>query len=267
MSPLLALKSLIPELDFAPSIQFGVPEIDSSLPSNGLRRGAIHEIFYNDPLIPNCVARTIPSVLAYNARQSLLESLKDLNWGAANLTLKEKLTSLSLPRIVWIGRSCWPAPPALAALGVRGYGNNTSHHNERDEFTTNCLVDSLFQGSLFIDPPDETTTLWAIDLALRSPGVDLVVAATPRISRITTQRFSLAARRYSTTALLLRNYQDCNTPSSAHSKWVISPSRSNTDTPSWNVYLAKLKGGALTQGGEWVVRLQEETKGAYGLCA
>jgi hypothetical protein len=265
MSPLLALKTLIPELDSAPAIQFGVPEIDSALPSNGLRRGAIHEIFYHDPLIPNCVARTIPSILAYNARQSLLESLKDLNWGAANLTLKEKLTSLSLPRIVWIGRSCWPAPPALAALGVRSAENNT-RDNESEELNTNTLVDSLFQGSLFIDPPDETTTLWAIDLALRSPGVDLVVAATPKISRITTQRFSLAAGRYSTTALLLRDYQDCNSPSSAHSKWVISPCRSDNDTPSWSVCLAKLKGGALTQGSEWVVRLQDETKGAYEIC-
>ena len=262
MSPILALKTLIPELDSAPAIKFGVPEIDSALPSNGLRRGAIHEIFYHDPLIPNCVARTIPSILAYNARRSLLESLKDLNWGAVNLTLKDKLTSLSLPRVVWIGRSCWPAPPALAALGVWAFEDTANR-----EVPTDALVDSLFQGSLFIDPPDETTTLWAIDLALRSPGVDLVVAATPKISRITTQRFSLAASRYSTTALLLRDYQDRDSPSSAHSKWVISPNRSDNDTPSWSVCLAKLKGGALTQGSEWVVRLQDEKKGAYEICA
>jgi protein ImuA len=208
-----------------PPIQFGIPEIDSALPNNGLQRGAIHEIFYHDPLLPKSVAKTIPAILAYNAQRSALQSL-----GSS--------------RVVWIGRDCWLNPAALAALGAKSEECRSTHQND--------LVDSLFKNSLFIDPPNEVTTLWAIDTALRSAGIDLVIAAIPRVSRVTTQRLSFSARRYSTTALLLRSYQELSSPSAAASRWVLSPTQSNKGSICWNLSLAKLKSG-LSIKGNWII--------------
>lgn len=209
-----------------PPIQFGIPEIDSALPSNGLQRGAIHEIFYHDPLLPKSVAKTIPAILAYNAQRSALQSLGP-------------------SRVVWIGRDCWLNPVALAALSAKSEECRSTQQSD--------LANSLFKNSLFIDPPNEVTTLWAIDTALRSAGIDLVIAAIPKVSRVTTQRLSLSARRYSTTALLLRSYQELLSPSAAASRWVLSPTQSNKGSICWNLSLAKLKGG-LSIKGNWIIK-------------
>lgn len=203
-------------------IPFGITAIDSSLPCKGLQRAALHEFFYNDPLEPYAVASTIPALLAYNSH-------------ASRISLAHRST---LPRILWIGKRSWPSPPALAAL--------SSLHNSHSQ--------SLFEHSIFIDPQNDTTTLWAIDLALRSCAVDLVVAACPSISRTTTQRLSLAAQKYGTTALLLRTYNSHTTPSCAASRWIVTPTPTTYCTPSWKLSLAKLRGGLLVRG-EWLVHI------------
>jgi len=206
---------------FAP-IPFDIPAIDSSLPCKGLQRAALHEFFYNDPLEPYAVASTIPALLAYNSHTS-------------RISLAHRATP---PRILWIGKRSWPSPPALAAL--------SSLHNSHSQ--------SFFEHSIFIDPHNDATTLWAIDLALRSCAVDLVVAACPPISRTTTQRLSLAAQKYGTTALLLRTYNSHATPSCAASRWIVTPTPTTHCAPSWKLSLAKLRGGLLVRG-EWLVHI------------
>jgi hypothetical protein len=212
------------------SIQFGISAIDSVLPSQGLQRGALHEFFYDDPLDRGATASTLPALLAYNSHSLLASRMRASTWNTRHNT--------TLPRTLWIGKRSWPSPPALAALSA-------SDH---------ALSESFFSHSLFIDPPNDTTTLWAIDLALRSAAVDLIVAACPSISRTTTQRLSLAAQKHNTTALLLRSTSDRVIPSCAASRWSLSPTPSTREAPAWRLSLLKLRGGLLLQG-EWVMHL------------
>ncbi len=200
-------------------------------------RGALHEFLYNDPLEPRAVARTIPALLAYHAHVSLASRAQHSQWYSQQH--RSELT-----RTLWIGRRAWPSPPALAGL--------TSSNP--------ALSESFLEHSLFIDPPSDSAILWALDLALRSSAIDVVVAACPNISRTTTQRLSLAAQRFGTTALLLRSHGDYATPSyyatpsCAASRWTIAPTPSTHNAPSWRLSLAKLRGGLLMHG-EWIVSM------------
>ena len=252
----------IEEAKSLPAIPFGLTAIDSALPSGGLVRGALHEFLYNDPLDPRAVACTIPALLAYNAHAAIASHVQRSHWGSQNDSLrstqKDSLRATQgitqgitqdqqpkprqrhspLPRTLWIGKRAWPSPPALAGL--------TSCHPS--------LSESFFEHSLFIDPPSDAAALWAIDLALRSAAIDVVVAACPRISRTTTQRLSLGAKKYGTTAILLRSHGDYATPSCAASRWSIAPTPSSHDAPAWRLTLAKLRGGLLIHG-EWIVSM------------
>lgn len=210
-------------------IQFGIDCIDSALPGKGLPRGAIHEFFYNDPLDPYATATTLPALLAYNSHAALVAHSRHSLW---------RSPLAALPRILWIGKRSWPAPPALAALTAPDHS----------------VLESLFAHSLFIDTPNDTATLWAIDLALRSAAVDLIVATCPRISRTTTQRLSLAAHKHTTTAILLRSYSDREIPSCAASRWALAPTLAPGETPAWQLSLLKLRAGLLMRG-EWIARL------------
>ncbi|MFN5061875.1 MAG: ImuA family protein [Pseudomonadota bacterium] len=211
-------------------IQFGLESIDAALPCHGLRRGALHEFLYHDPLDPHSLACTLPTVLAYNAHMALVSTSNgSTSWGSPLSALK---------CTIWIGKQSWPAPPALAAI-------STNEHQ---------LVSSFFSRSIFIDPPNDSATLWAIDRALRCPAVDLIVAACPSISRATSQRLSLAAQNNNSTAILLRPYKDRSIPSCSSSRWILSTNPSTSESPSWQLSLAKLRGGLLLKG-EWIVSL------------
>ena len=59
--------------------------------------------------------------------------------------------SSSARSIIWIGRSCWPHPVVLGS----------------DQ--------ALLRASILVDPPDSASRLWALDLALRSPAVAMVI--------------------------------------------------------------------------------------------
>jgi hypothetical protein len=88
-----------------------------------------------------------------------------------------------------------------------------------------------------------------------------VIAACPNISRQTTQRLAISARRYSTTALLLRSPNQITIPSHASSRWEVSPTPSNSglsnsQSPSWSLRLCKLKGAA-AKGQSWIVSINE----------
>jgi hypothetical protein len=103
--------------------------------------------------------------------------------------------------------------------------------------------------------------LWAIELALKSQAISLVIAACPNISRQTTQRLAISARKYSTTALLLRSPDQITIPSHASSRWEVSPTPANnsltsTQSPCWSLRLCKLKGAA-AKGQSWIVSINE----------
>lgn len=220
------------------SIPFGIPEIDSALPHTGLPRNSIHELVYNDPLQPEAIATILPTIIAYNAHCNLSQSLWESTHG--NVTRGDRCE----PCIVWIGKRSWPTPFALESLTLNDSASRTS----------------FLKNSIFIDTPNDTTTLWAIEIALRSKASHLVVAACPRISRATTQRFSLAARDCNSTAILLRDVRDLQLPSSASSRWELKPIPSRTTDPSWSLTLHRLKGFSVSKT-TWHIRMHEVCDG------
>jgi len=75
-------------------------------------------------------------------------------------------------RALWIGRVVWPYPHALLRDGE----------------------DALLARSIFVDPPDDASRLWAIELGLRCPGVTAVVADGRGLTMAQSRRLQLAAR-------------------------------------------------------------------------
>jgi hypothetical protein len=229
-------------------IPFGAPAIDSKLPSGGLATGAVHEIIYNDPLLPQALASTLPAVLAYSAHSQLQHNLSQSGWSATSST-KNRVPlnttthhhaahSAHTQTAVWIGKRCWPSPFLLNALDTP------------DTAPTHRLL----SRSLFIDPPNNASTLWAIETCLRSRAVHLVIAACPRVSRTTTQRLAYVARTNNTTALLLRAAADITAPTYATSRWCITPAPSLQDAAKWELRLLKLT-GIPHQQLAWIVEL------------
>lgn len=213
------------------AIPFRIPEIDDLLPEGGLARKAVHEIFYRDSLQPHAVACTLSTLIAHNAYRSFCKPTHASMWRNPNSK------DAPYPLIVWIGSRCWPSPLMLSS-----YCNQSQPH-----FLQHCL---------FINPPNDKAMLWAIETALRSRAVQLVIACCPRISRSATQRLTLAAKNNSSTAILLRHIEDMKVPSHALSRWEISPAPSRNNHPSWNLTLCKLK-GLTGQNYSWHLSLRD----------
>lgn len=210
-----------------------------------LKRGAIHEFIYNDPLQPNAIPVSLASVIAVNAHLSL------------SLNSHRNSSHLS---IIWIGKRCWPAPFALDAL-------TPFNSPYRD-------LNGTLKRSLFIDTTSDKETLWAIENALTNRSIQLVIADCPKISPSTSQRLALLADKNGRTAILLRAVADLRCRSFAHSRWELTPTPSNNSSPSWLLTLNRVKSGAiscdnrdyaealkLTHDKRWRVSLAEQALG------
>ena len=205
------------------AIRFNVPEIDGALSAGGLSCGALHEFYYKDPSRNVDTTVAIPTLLARNAID---------DYYASSASAWDRTSSGPPPfYVAWIGRSSWPTPFSLP-----------------QHFLSSCL---------FIDPPNDKLTLWAIETALRSPLIKLVIANCPHISLMTTRRFSLRAHANGTTAILLRSLRDLPMPSSSATKWGLSPLPSSHLSPQWNLTLERSKGGAVPLS-SWAISLEND---------
>lgn len=120
---------------------------------------------------------------------------------------------------VWIGPRCWPHPPALARAST-----------------------TLLGQSIFVHPANRDERLWAIDLALRSPGVAVVVADGSRLTLKETRRLQLAAEAGDTLGLLLRPPHEIKELSAARTRWCVTPAPSANPDQRWMVELLRCKG-------------------------
>ena len=212
-----------PQRQRAEAIPFKVEEIDGALSVGGLACGALHEFYYRDPSRNVGTSVAIPTVLARNAIDAYYTSPTSA-W--------DKVASGAPPFfIAWIGRRSWPTPFSLPQR--------------------------LLSSCLFIDPPNDKLTLWAIETALRSPLIKLVIADSPRLPLKTTRRLSLRAHTNGTTAILMRSLQDLSMPSSSTTKWVLSPLPSSGIHPTWNLTLERSKGGAVPNT-SWAIALEND---------
>jgi hypothetical protein len=204
-------------------IPFNIEEIDGALAVGGLACGALHEFYYKDPSRNVGTSVAIPTLLARNAIEDYYASPRSA-W--------DKTASGAPPFfIAWIGRRSWPTPFSLPQR--------------------------LLSSCLFIDPPNEKLTLWAIETALRSPLIKLVIADAPRLPLKTTRRLSLRAHANGTTAILLRSLKDLSMPSSSTTKWVLSPLPSSNLHPTWSLTLERSKGGAVPHS-SWAISLEND---------
>lgn len=127
--------------------------------------------------------------------------------------------------VVWIGHRAWPAPSLPAAR----------RHLDR---------------SIYIDPPDEASRIWAIDLAMRCPAVAAVVADGTGLSMAATRRLQLAARAGRALTLLVRPPWERGVLSASATRWQVQPEHSVSDEPRWRVRLTRCKamGQSVTGG-------------------
>ncbi len=119
---------------------------------------------------------------------------------------------------IWIGRAVHPYAPAL--VGHRA---------------------SLLQRMLFIDPPDLGARLWAIDVALRCPGV-VVIADASRLDMPASRRLQLAAEQGGSIALLARPPDEASRLSAAMTRWSVERVAGTGACQRWSVSLLRGKG-------------------------
>lgn len=154
-------------------------------------------------------------------------------WWAAPLTLLIHLARAAArasggDRVFWIGRRCWPYPPALAG---------GEEHEQR-----------LLRCSVFVDPPDAGARLWAIDLALRSGAAAAVVADAGGLDMAASRRLQLAAEAGAarggalSLGLLARPPWEVKALSAASTRWAARLAPSPNAAPRWTVELLRCKG-------------------------
>ena len=142
--------------------------------------------------------------------------------------------------VVWIGRRCWPFLQGLAP-DDRGV---------------------LLRQSIFIDPPDDMSRLWAIDLAARCPAVAAVVADGSRLDMAATRRLQLAAESGSALVLCARPPSEIDHLSAATTRWRVRCALSADKIPRWNVELLRCKG--MRPDGQWTVEWRSAQVQAQG---
>jgi hypothetical protein len=115
--------------------------------------------------------------------------------------------------------------------------------------------------SLFVHPANDAERTWVIDLALRSPGVAVVVADAPGLTFAQSRRLQLAAEAGGTLGLLLRPPWERREPSVARTRWVVTPAPSINADQRWTVELLRCKGVQPTSGEarRWTVQRSHAT--------
>lgn len=221
----------------SPVIPTGWPDVDAAL-GGGLDGRALHE-WIGLARLTTQASQASRRVLQSD-RQATGESwipplcvLAHLAWQAL------EVRSFSL-RAVWVGKRCFPYPRVL----VRGSGKDSR----------------LLERSIFVASRDTSSRLWAIDLALRSPVVGIVIADGSKFNMAAARRIQLAAKAGRTCAMLVRPPWERDELSAAQSRWFVqwesSPGHDSTFSvnPRWKVELLRCKGVRPEKAhGTWVL--------------
>ncbi|MFG0327682.1 MAG: ImuA family protein [Phycisphaerales bacterium JB037] len=157
------------------------------------------------------------------------------------LTLMLHLAGATGPRagsILWIGRRSWPSPLAMTP--------------------------DLLDRSVFIDAPDASARVWAIDTSLRCPGIALVIADASRLTMPASRRLQLAAQEGGAPGLLLRPSHELAQLSAAATRWLVrtNPAASSIaspiTSPTWTLELLRCKhrAPAAQDDSRWTVQLR-----------
>jgi hypothetical protein len=129
------------------------------------------------------------------------------------------------PRVLWIGKDCWPSPLALDA-----------HPRTR----------ALLHASVFIDASSVDERAWALDVALRSRVPRVVVADVSGLSFAHSRRLQLAIEGSACLCLIARPAWEEHEPSAAGTRWLVSNAMG--ERPAWDVRMLRCKGQAQALG-------------------
>lgn len=110
----------------------------------------------------------------------------------------------------------------------------------------------LLSRSIFIDPPSQHHMLWAIDTALRSSAVAVVVAPLRCSNFILSRRSAIAARHGGTIGCFIGSISDHPVISAAASRWSVRPIPSESQQPRFELELVKYKGAPPAQT-RWII--------------
>lgn len=127
------------------------------------------------------------------------------------------LTHGHVSRVVWIGRRVFPYPPALACCS------------------------RLLRTSIFVDPPNASARLWAIDLALRTTAPTAVIADGQGLTLASTRRLQLAASAGQGVGLLARPTAESHILSAATTRWRVEPRPTTNTRVGWTLTLLRHK--------------------------
>jgi hypothetical protein len=168
--------------------------------------------------------------------------------------LHDELHSPGMARhVAWVGRAVWPQPQML----VRGL-----RVGARAMFGAPCpplWPDArLVDRSLLVDADDDPgLRLWAVEQAVRCPGICAVIADGEGFDLPATRRLQLAAS--DALLLLARPRERRSTLSACTTRWSVRPSVQQGDAPrEWT--------GRIPAEPAWTVQL-ERAKGATGATA
>lgn len=149
-------------------------------------------------------------------------------------------------RVVWVGRRCWPYPPALVRYGLSGADRR------------------LLDASVFIDPASRQERVWAIELAARCAGVGIVIGDGSGLAMAESRRLQLAAK--DTPLLLARPSWETRELSAARTRWRVSAlvmdETKDGHCQGWAVELLRCKGLRPETPGDaraWFVRQDHGT--------
>lgn len=161
--------------------------------------------------------------------------------------------------VIWIGRRCWPYPPALMRHG------------------TNRVDRRLLERSVFVETEASRAghgeRVWAIELAARCAGVGAVVADGSGLTMAESRRLQLAAvvsERTATPLLVARPPWEERELSAARTRWRVSPlpliddpNDENGRRQGWALELLRCKGlrteRATEDARRWAVRRDHAT--------
>lgn len=130
---------------------------------------------------------------------------------------RQAITGGAVQRVFWIGRRLWP------------YGLLLQDHPH------------LLRESVLIDPPDDASRLWAIDVALRTPSPVAVIANAEGLTLPHTRRLQLAAGSGGGLCLLARPPDDHARLSAATTRWDVRHTPSPNTRPRWTLALLRNK--------------------------
>jgi hypothetical protein len=179
---------------------------DASPEAGGLARGQVHEWF---AVRPNGDARPASASCGWRPPMTVLAHLA----GQAVATAAAAGTG---GVIAWVGHRVWPSPGFAAA-------------RER------------LDQSIYLDPPDEASRAWTLEVLLRSPAITAVIADGSGLSMAVTRRLQLAARAGRALVLLARPEHELLSLSAAATRWTVEPVPTTRDQPEWRVSLRRCK--------------------------